>query len=114
MRELLGLGSLDVCRWGRRHASAGTWRRRWFLRALRLPTTGRVALLWLLRLFGRGAIFLEQLLGRVVLGGFLEALNGSVAFLVQLLEVDLGVANAVVEVAHERVTDAVESGQSDL
>ena len=84
------------------------------MRALRLFATGRVALLGLLRFLGRCSILLEQLLGRVVLGCFLQALDGSVAFLVQLLEVDLGVANAVVEVAHERVTDAVESGQSDL
>lgn len=84
------------------------------MRALRLLATGRVALLWLLRFLGRCSILLEQLLGRVVLGGFLQALDGSVAFLVQLLEVDVGIANAVVKVAHERVTDAVESGESDL
>ena len=79
-----------------------------------LFATGRVALLGLLWLLRRCSILLEQLLGRVVLGCFLQALDGSVAFLVQLLKVDLGIANAVVEVAHERVTDAVESGESDL
>ena len=54
------------------------------------------------------------MLGRVVLSGFLEALDGSVAFLVQLLEIGLGVADAVVEVAHERVADAVDPGRLEL
>ena len=54
------------------------------------------------------------MLGRVVLGGLLEALDGSVAFLVQLLEVGFSVADAVVEVAHERVAEAVDPGGLDM
>lgn len=64
--------------------------------------------MWLLGLLGRCSILFKQLLCRVELGSFLQSLDGSVAFLVQLLEVVLGVANTVVEVAHKRVTDAVE------
>jgi hypothetical protein len=58
---------------------------------------------------GRRAVFLEQLLCRVVLCGFLQSLDGCVALLVELLEVSVGVANAVVEVARERVADAVDA-----
>ena len=53
------------------------------------------------------------MLGRVVLRGLLEALNGSVAFLIQLLEVGLSVADAVVEVAHERIAEAIDPGGLD-
>jgi hypothetical protein len=53
--------------------------------------------------------FLEQLLRRVVFCGFLKSLDGCVALLVELLEVGVGVADAVVEVACERVADAVDT-----
>jgi hypothetical protein len=48
-------------------------------------------------------------LGRVVLGGFLQSLNGGISLLVKLLEVGLGVPDAVVEVAREGIADAVDT-----
>jgi len=102
---------VNVCsrRWS--HAGAWAWRRYWLLGSLRLPAARRTILLNRL-LFGRGTILFEQLLGRVVLCGLLQALDGRVALLVQFLEVDLSVANAVVEVAHERIAQAVDAGTS--
>jgi hypothetical protein len=49
---------------------------------------------------------------RVVLGSFFQSLDGSVAFFIKLLQIVLGVADAVVEVAHERVAHAVDTGDN--
>jgi hypothetical protein len=46
---------------------------------------------------------------RVVLGGFLQPLNGGISLLVQLLEEVVGVSDAVVEVARKRIADAVDA-----
>lgn len=102
---------MNVCsrRWS--HAGAWAWRRYWLLGPLRLPGARGTILLNRL-LFGRGTILFKQLLGRVVLCSLLQALDGRVALLVQFLEVDFGVANAVVEVAHKRIAQAVDTGAS--
>lgn len=48
-------------------------------------------------------------MGGVILGGFLQSLNGGISLLVKLLEVGLGVPDAVVEVAREGIADAVDA-----
>lgn len=49
---------------------------------------------------------------RVVLGSFLQSFNGGIPLLVEFLEEVVGVPDAVVEVARERVADAVDAANS--
>lgn len=62
-------------------------------------------------LLGRSTVLLEQLLGRVVLGGLLQPVDRSITLLVELPEVGVSVGDAVVEVARERVADEVDTAQ---
>jgi hypothetical protein len=100
------VGSLKVGRRWRRHAGTLAGGLCWLLRFR--TTRGGLLLL----LLWRGTILLKQLLRRVVLCSFLEALDGSVALLVQLFDVGFGVGDAVVKVARERIADAVDTAQS--
>jgi hypothetical protein len=105
--SLTVLWTLDVCRRWRSYACSWTWSLSLFLRTL-------WALLRRRRLFlllGRCAIFLEQQLSRVEFRRFLQPLDGSVAVLIELLEELLRVRDAVVEVARERVADAVDAAK---
>lgn len=78
---------------------------------MRLLVVWRRTRCFLLR---RSTVLLEQLLGRVVLGGFFQLLNGDVALLVEPLEVRVGLGDAVVEEACERIADKVDAATGQL
>lgn len=59
----------------------------------------------------RSTVLLKQLLGGVVLCGFLQSVDCRIALLVQLANVGVGVGDAVVEVARERIANEVDAAK---
>ena len=65
-------------------------------------------------MLGRGTIFLEQLLCRVVFSGFLQPLDCDIALFVKPPEVCVGFGYAVVKVARKRIADKVDAVKDQL